>query len=1263
MRQPLSTVSARFAVRASVAVVMALGLAFVVVPRARAQAQYGTITGTVTDPSGAVVPGAKVVLTNAATSETRTTATDAAGLFSFTTVPMGTYSVTVSHRGFKKLRKADIVVNAGAQVGIAGLTLALGSATQTVEVSGQAYYVVPTTTGAKEETITSQQIENMPLEGRSAVGSVLILPGVVNSGFNPEVTGYNSTGNGGGLGGFNVNGGRPDEISITNNGTDNIDPGNNGGAAAIPDKEMVSEVTVQTSNFSAANPKGPVVINTVTKSGTSQFHGEAYWTGRRPSWNANDWLNNQAGLARPNSTFNYYGGQIGGPILIPGTSFNKNRNKAFFFIGGEWMRQTQDLGVHDGSVPTALMRKGNFTQLASGPYANWANPSFTNQGDVGPCNGVNPVANDPSLSYEGQTSADQEKVPYTTASGATVPCGAPGIIDFGPAGSPTGINPAALAFFKQMPMPNHTPTAALPWNYISDVASPENHDTIASRVDYDFTENTKLYVDYQYDSDYAVDPYGLWWGGSTIPYPGTETAQQHDNQLGATLVQVLSPTLTNEINVGTTRLVLPWALANPAADQISALGYPYQGVFPNTTGFMPSLTTYDNAIPNLINAQGNTVPTTYAEKWLNNMRDDFSLVAGNHLLKFGVYFEHTTNDQPTGDPRGNLAASRWGGAQSGNVYADLELGQVSNGTGAFSQSNAQILPALAYNELDAYIEDTWRATPRLTLTYGVRFDHMGWAYDKLGDIATFSIPRYISSGGYLCRKPGVNGCGDLPGQNPFTGGTAPVGAYPGIMTAVNTPGTPLSGMPSPGPRFAPNFGFAYDLTGHASSILRGGIGVYYYRDQFNLFSGAVANPPVVSNVSLNGTYYLADLNSSYLPNCSASGAIYNGACIANLSVLSPTDNRTPYTVSYSLTWSQKLPWQTVLESSYVGNVSRNQILPGGTGNGGFNYNLIPQGAEFPMWNQVCNGNLKNCAYNFPTGVSDQSFVPYPNYGGIDFISHQLYQDYNSLQITATRTTPHLMYSLAYTFSKALGVSGIYNSNGFPVDPFNYRGRSYGPLPYDHTNVFSAQYNVVLPNVGTRLFGGNAFADEALNGWQITGITSLQQGAPLIDANSGAGAGTSITLTGGPNFNADVIAGTPDTTVHPILVSGCNPTANLQTNEIFNAACFESPAPGQNGEYQIPYIHGPGLINTDLGLFKSFAIGKSEVRKLQVRVEAFNVFNHPNGTLSVNGVESLALELPYAGYLQTPEANSTNNPGYLQDWTGHREMSLSLKFIF
>ncbi|MGH9533357.1 MAG: carboxypeptidase regulatory-like domain-containing protein [Terriglobales bacterium] len=1296
MRQFSSFLPARFALRAATALALVLGLAFVFLPQAQAQAQYGTITGTVTDPSGAVVPDAKIALTNQATTETRAASTDAAGLFSFTGVPQGTYSLTVTHHGFKTLHKSNVIVSAGAQIGIPGLKLALGAASQTVEVSGQAYYVVPTTSGAKEMTITNQQVENMPLEGRSVVQSVLILPGVVKNGFNPEVTGFNGTA--GGVGGFNVNGGRGDAVSLTNNGSINIDPGNLGGAAVIPDKEMVSEVTVQTSNYSAANPQGPVVINTVTKAGTSQFHGEAYWTGRRPGWNSNDWLNNQAGLARPESTFNYPGFNIGGPIIIPGTSFNQHRNKAFFFFGAEWMRQTQDLGVHDGSVPTQDMRQGNFTELLNGsPYQQFWTSGFTGgEATTAPC--TSSVTTSPF--YEASADSSQNIPTYTFGNGATVTCQTPGIIPFGPAGSPTAMDPGGAAFMKQLvdEEPNHTPTAALPYNYISDATGPVNHNTYTGRIDYDFTENTKLYVTLDHESEIAVDPYGLWWGGSTIPYPGTETASQHSNQMTGTLVQVLSPTLTNEITFGTTRLILPWDLADPSLDSTSALGYPYGGVFANPTGLMPSLEAYQNALPTLINGAGDTVPTTYADKWLNNIRDDFSLDAGNHLLKFGAFFEHITNQQPSGDPRPTLQYSVWG-AQSQNAYTDLELGNITS----FSQSSAFLTPVLAYNELDGYIEDTWHTSSRLTLTIGLRLDHIGQPFDSKGEITAFSEPAYVSGGGYLCRNPGEFGCAasTAPSNYTFTvngttytmtgsptaytGGSSAVGAYPGLLRTAEDPGVPLSAVPTPAMEFAPNFGFAYDLTGQAKTILRGGAGVFYYENEFNVPNGAVSNPPVASTVSLGGSgLYLSKLNSSFLPNCDTASAISNNACITGISALAGNNDRMPYTVSYSLTLSQLLPLRTVLEASYVGNVSRNQMFPGGSGNGGYDYNLIPIGTETPMWKASCAAQgytLMNCTT--PTEPSqlngDQPFRPYADYGNINYFAPELYQTYNAFQLTATRTTPHVDYSIAYTFSKAMGISGVYNGGGFPIDPFDL-ANSYGPLPYDVTNALSAQYNIVLPNFGQMLFGRHLVSSEALDGWQITGITSLQQGFPLVNADQNAAAGTSITITGASvcgtngasacpgNYNANFITGTPDDQVHSFVT--CNPTANLGPNQVFNASCFESPGPGENGDFQIPYIHGPGFVNTDLGLFKSFGIGKSEVRKLQVRVEAFNVFNHPQGILAVNGAETSSLEVPYAGYMQSPALGSSNSavnagniPGYLHSWTGHREMQLSLKFIF
>lgn len=1157
-------------------------------PRLLAQGGLATVTGTVHDISGGVIPKAQVTLVNQSSGESRQATSNNSGFFSFVGVPQGLYAVTVSRAGFATLHQTNIAVNAYGNVSIPNLNLKPGSVTQTVSVKGTAYYAVPLNSSAKKEVITAKQIQNTVIEGRGAVELLKILPGVVNTGYNAEVAGY-----GQGVGSFSVNGERTDALAITFDGADNIDPGCNCGNVAPPDVDMISQVTVQTSNFSAENAKGPVVISTTTKAGSRDFHGEAYYSTRLHQLNANDWQGNRFHTARPLSDFYYPGFNIGGPVLIPGTSFNKHRNKMFFFVGYEYMKQGLDPGLHEAFVPTPAMRQGNFNNIGPVP-----SPAYEIGGN--PC----PKANSTYCSGVGQL-------------------------------NPAYFDPGGVALFKMYPLPNANPATNLGYNYVSEPIAPTNHATLRGRLDYDFTQNTKLYVTLDHDSETALMPYGLWWGGSDVPFPGNETGSDHSFQETASLINVLSPTMTNEVQFASSRLVLPNAEANPNADSRSALGFPYHGLYGNnSTNYMPMVTDWGGGVANLCNACGSTIPVTFANKWLNDVRDDLSWVKGNHLLKMGVYYEHVTNDQPSGDPRGEISPTPWGiwngTTNTGNAYANLLLGDI----GWYSQSSTQLTGNMADNEFDGYIQDSWRATPRLTLNYGVRLYHMGWMYDKHGRIASFVPSAYQ---GPLCNNPGVYGCGTGTGQNPVGGGTAGFASFTGVESNALTHNVPSSGFPTPAISVGPHFGFALDLTGHASTILRGGVGAYFFRDQGNVFFGAIANPPYLENSTLQGGYTFAQLdNPANIPGIGAS----------SLNTLNSTDNHVPVTYNYSLTLSEKIPFQTVMEISYVGNDSSHQVLPA-TGNGGFNFNAIPQGAELAAW-QTCGTNGNPACSN----IVDQNYRPYQNYQTIQLLSHMLSQNYNSLQITLNRTTGNLSYSAAYTFSKALGIGGEFDGNGgtSAVDPFNYRGRSYGPLPYDRTQTLSIAYNYMMPNLGTRYLGNNFIADGVLNGWQLSGISQFQSGFPMAPGMTGSNI----------NLNANYITGTPDTTVHMFLV--CNPTSALQPQQIYNANCFKSPTQGNNGDYQLPYIHAPAFISNDLGIFKNFGLGKSESRKIQVRIEGFNFLNHANWVTSGMPNLNFAAYGAHATNLAAPTSNTTT-PGYLSQKFGHRIMELEVKYIF
>src|SRR5215469_2519198 len=353
-------------------------------PTSFAQSFFATLTGTVTDASGAVVPGATVSIQNAATKVTRQIKTNSAGFFSATNLPSGTYNMTAEASGFERWHATGIELQ-GSDDKTVNIAMKVGTANETVEVNASAGELVITESGEKSTDISSKELQELSLQSRNAVEFVKILAGASldsNKGLNKpaytSVIGINGfcAGNGCNAGGMsdvviNGQGGSTQQgisgLGISQDGQDTQDPGAPGSATPVnPNPDMISEVKVLTSNFSAENAKGPVVINTVSASGGSSFHGNARFNARNSVMNANDAFNKEptVNVGRPNESFYYPGFSIGGPVLIPGTGFNKSRQKVFFFDGYENYHQMLDGGVDRAFIPTQAMLNGDFSGLA-----------------------------------------------------------------------------------------------------------------------------------------------------------------------------------------------------------------------------------------------------------------------------------------------------------------------------------------------------------------------------------------------------------------------------------------------------------------------------------------------------------------------------------------------------------------------------------------------------------------------------------------------------------------------------------------------------------------------------------------------------------------------------------------------------------------------------------------------------------------------------------------------------------------------------------
>lgn len=1147
----------QFLNRRFVPVVVALAcLALSAVP-AFAQNTSGSLSGTVVDQSGAVVVGADVTLTNDASRDVRRTKSNSDGFFSFAAVPPSTYSVAIESPGFSKYEQKGIVLRIGASQSLRTIKLDVAGMAEEATVTASVE-LVPLNSGEKSATLTSDQILNFSTVGRSAAELLKVLPGLtpavqgVNNrpNFSGEVIGINGNGEGGqqsAAGNYSANGTAVSALDITVDGAPGADPGCNCATSVNPNSEMVSEFKVLQSNFGAEHAKGPVAMTVVSKSGGRDFHGTLYTYLRDYHLNSNEWFANKVGSERVKSKFLYPGFNVSGPVLIPGTGFNKNRDKAFFFLGYERFQQKLDTGFVKSWVPTSAMRNGDFSQAAS----------------LGLSGGfVNTVPNFP---------------------GGIVP--------------PSQIDPGGRALLNVFPQPNADPRVTGGYNYVDNLVVDQNGTQLLGRVDVNISDNTKMFV--RYNRQREVQPFviGLWWrnGERQVPYPSSISAPNKSDSYTASLTHVFNPSLTNEVLFGYTFIDFPNTIDDRSKVSRQALGYPYRGVFAQSNDQIPSVDAggWGNNGPIYYNP-GGFDPVLYATKWQFSAQDNLTKVWGTHTFKGGVYYEHVINKQPgNGDSNGFINIATWDGSSSGNTFADLLTGHGTN----YQETTKNVVHNMAYNLFEGYVQDSWKVKPRLTVDLGVRVAYEGPWSDRNGlGMAVFDPSIYSS--------------------------TAPGSTFPGVTWTAKDAGVPLSGTEKPPVYFTPRVGFAYDVKGTGSTVIRGGFGVYRYHEPQSIYSNLLDLPAGFRSTSVGSAYRLRDLDS-----LGGGSVVFNGQTIAL------DDRKQPVTYSWSGTLNQRLPWSMNLEIGYVGN-SQKDLL----NNGVANYNAVPLGAMV----------------NDPNGDPNR-YRLLPNYGDLTVYRHSIYSNYHGLQSLLSRQRGNFNFTLAYTFSKALGIRAngtgpaavseyLKDASGNPVDT---RSFNYGVSSLDRTHVLTASYSWQLGNIKS---GG--IANAILGGWQITGISTYISGAPLQAATN-----TNFSITGtladGSDINATRVSGSPSVPAQPVLT--CDPTQGVPDGFFFNPSCFAAPKAGQNGDFIFPYIKGQPYTNHDLSLFKNFGIG-SKGQKLQFRVSAYNVLNHPIAFPDAGTNLTLRFD---RGVLSNPDFGKKNEDNKF----GKRIIQLALRYSF
>jgi hypothetical protein len=1161
-------------------------------PVAFAQSQFANLSGSVKDSTGAVVAGATVVVKDSASGETRKTVTNPDGFFSLSTLPASTYNVTVEMKGFQKWHGTGVVLN-GADSRSMNIELKVGAMTETVEVTGTSENLATVDSGEKSAIITSKDLQDLSLVGRNATEFIKILPGATlaangalnKAAYSGEVVGINgfcagAGCNAGGLSAVNING---QAVGITQDGQNTFDPGAAGAATPVnPNPEMISEVKVLTSNFTAENAKGPVVVNTNTKGGGSQFHGAAYFYARNHVMNANDAFNKEPTVKqpRPNDSYYYPGFNIGGPVIIPGTSFNKSRQKVFFFDGFEYYDQHLDGGVDRAFIPTAAMLKGDFSQVAT-------------YGVTRPSMGVVPQAPAAGAWAGFDTRA---------AAGCTI---TGGVL------STQCIDPAAQALMiAETPAGNYVdPATHAGFNYVQQFAAPQTSFQNVVRGDYNISDNTKAYVTWSRQRETANMPTGLWVGAGdwAVPPQSATIGANGSDSLTTTFLHVFSPTMTAEGHFGYTYINFPSSPSDPKKVLRSEAGFPLTGIFHNPD--LPAVLSWGDSMPNFGDVGHDYHPTMIAYKGIPSASANLTKVLKTHSMKYGFYFEHVYNKQDNwGQFMGVMQYASWAGSATGNEYADelMGIGQA----GYFEQA----LPPpseLAQNIAAFYAQDDWKLARRITVQYGMRFEHYAKPYAPGLGLAIFDPTAYASA----------------------------TGSNPGVFWHGTNSSIPLSGSNSRPLFYSPRFGAAIDVFGTGKTVVRGGWGRYRAYDSVQ--SNSYTGPAQTALGSVGWSCGSKD------PLCPTWEAIDTHAFTpsfgnpnllgSNFSAMNPNNDEQPLTTSYSLSIDQRLPGKFTLEASYVGNYTH--FLQGTV-----NLNSVPLGTLAP----TCTGTA--CI---------NSFRPFQKYGTITDSVTAGGAQYDSFQASLKRYVGFLTLQANYTFSKAVGDGIAVNNGGLSGALPDYGVKAFwGILPIDRAHAFSAAYVFNLPSMR----GGNSFLRGAANGWQISGITQVESGAQL----------SSQSPSGGLNFNysgpqgAIQLLGTPDVTLYPLIT--CNPRSGLQQGQFMNPNCF-APAPaGKLGTTSMPYLPGPMFWNTDLSLLKSFKI--AERQGLQLRFAAFNPLNHPLLSFN-NGDNNLKAIFNSSGQLTnltSPPSNPCPGPqcqtfGYADYHFGHRTLELGIKYSF
>ena len=1095
-----------------------------------AQAVTGTISGTVTDTQGQVIPGATVTVVAEATNESREAISDSKGDFQVTNLQPGRYTVKIALQSFRTLERKNIVLSAGERLAVGNLVLEVGAIGETVVVEAKGTHVNTAET-QHSGLITSTQIEQIQVLGRDPTSIMRLLPGV-----RYENT-VDSLGMSFGTQVPNVGGARREWSNVIVDGVVGNEVGNSGLMAQQINLDAIAEVRVLLNSYRAEYGRtGGGQVQIISKGGTSAYHGNVYHYFRNEAFNSNNFFNNRSNIKKPRYRFNTFGANLGGPV--PG--LNKSEKKLFFFY----------------SLEAPLVSR-------PGPARNWTMPTDREmQGDFS------------------QTLDSQGRLIFIRDPLASGGCNA---VTGGPACFPGNIIPAnrinsnGKALLNMLPRANNFDRSFTQgqFNYTTqeNADNPKMNNIV--RVDWKPTARDSFYFTFkdwysdQRGSEITAGP--AKWGFFNTHYLNT------DRGGSVNYAKVISPTMVLESDFGIrqqTEQFYPLTEADWTRINRNTIGFTVGQFHPelNPRNVIPKV---NFNVPNSPNFTFDNRLVDQGEAWLTSFRSSLTSIHGSHSLKAGYYFELSQNSEG----KGGVGAGPWAGQF--NFATDVNNPLETN----YSYANALLGTFRDYTEIDAfsevigkryidefYAQDTWKINRRFTFDYGVRFLwYTPWYSSQPASV--FVAERYDPAKAPRLYQPAVVN-GASVALDPVTGQTLPnvyVGSFvPGTgdryngMVSNSDPNYPKGFRDNQGIQPEPRLGLAWDVAGDGKTAIHSSLGLYHNPHvNANGMDAMARNPPSQNTPSI----FYGTMDT--LLAAGAQGAFSNRpSTVFGLE----RDAKTPESYNYSAGIQRELGWGTVIDVTYAGFQMRHGEMQ-------TNINLVPDAARFlDVHPENRNPQTANSA------KPNEFLRPYSGYQDINIRSHFGTSHYNSLQIQLNRRYINgLQFAVAYTLAKTISLGNNAEQPAYvPARP----GDAWNVAPNESTQFHNLVVNYTwdIPN-GSRLWD-TWLTRGALDGWQVSGDTAVVSG-------DWSGASTSTTdnfdFTGGdngtrPRINGDVLCSGGD---------NCDPTPG-NPGSYFNVSAFSRlTGRGDYGNAPRSFFRLPKIVNSNISFFKNFAVAGSK----------------------------------------------------------------------